>query len=287
MKIDPDVENRLRVFFGPLQKRAARGSVPRMGFLSKELTQAIDKAGNAGKRAITIAIPQKVAVAFATAAVDIWLRAVHSFLISCALTDASPIWASATGYYSSHYSVRAIAHLLGYFQLFRKKRIVVLDGSGCGYSCQVQSKGAGDREHRFYWRVVKEHRQFASDPLFTANDTGGDATDVGHRDRANYADHLGHLPSFEVIDKDKLKLRIAQISKILFDAPPIPRLGSFPDVESVQVVAYHRIVRFRQLLDEGVGVKNRFWNVHRKPQWVGDMMDFQLTAPGGLQAMAN
>jgi hypothetical protein len=266
---------------------AAKGSVPCMGFLSKELINAIDKAGNAGKGTIRIAIPPKVAVAFATAAVDIWLRAVHGFLISCALTGASPIWASATGYYSSHYSVRAIAHLLGYFQLFRKKRIVALNVSGPGYSCQVQSKGAGDREHRFYWRVVKQHPQFASDGLFTQNEAGTEATDVGHRDRANYADHVAQHPNFQVMSLEVLRQRIAYISQIRFDTPPIPRISRFPDIEAVQVVAYHRIVRFRQLLDESIGPKNRFWNVHRQPSWTEGLINFQLTEQGGLQGMAN
>lgn len=284
MNVDSDVKKRLRALFTPLHTRAAKGSVPSMGYLSEQLAKAMDKAGT---DKTTISIPPKVVVAFATAAVDIWLRSVHSFLISCALTKASPIWASATGYYSSHYSVRAIAHLLGHFQLFRRKRIVVLDVSRSGYACQVQSKGAGDREHRFYWRAVKQHPQFASDPLFTRNETDKDATDVGHRDRANYADHVGQVPNLQVTDLAELKHRISQISQIRFDAPPIPRLAKFPDVEAVQVVAYHRIVRFRQLLDEGVGVQNRFWSVHRQPSWTSGLIDFQLTTPGGLQAVAN
>jgi hypothetical protein len=284
VKVRSEVRVRLEVLFTPLHKKAAKGSLPSIGFLSDELVRALDRARKGAK---SITIGQNVARAFATAAVDIWSRSVHSFLISCSLTKASPIWASATGYYSSHYSIRAIAHLLGYFQLFRKKCIIVLNVSGGSYSCEIQAKHAADREHRFYWRVVKEHPQFASDLVFTTNESRTDTTEVGHRDRANYSDHVGHIPKFQVVGEDELKQRIAHISQIRFDALPSPRLSSFPDVESVQVVAYHRIVRFRQLLDEGVGVSNRFWSVHRQPSWVGDLMNFQVTAPGGLHAMAN
>ena len=55
----------------------------------------------------TIPARQKELTYFAMAAVKMWLRAVHSFLISVSLTKASPIWSSVAGYYSSHYSIRA------------------------------------------------------------------------------------------------------------------------------------------------------------------------------------
>jgi hypothetical protein len=295
MNIDSDVTKRLQALFQPLHQQAAKGSMPPIGFLSERLSTALDGVGS---NVTTIVIKKEVAVAFATAAVDIWLRAVHSFLISCALTEASPIWASTTGYYASHYSVRALAHVLGYFLLFRKTLIVTLDVTGGKYSCHVQSKGAKGREHRFYWRAVKQHPQFASDPFFTQNEPNrtrnksrADKTDVGndvgHRDRANYADHVGTLPIFQVIELERLKQRVVKISKMPFDAPPIPRPALFPDVASVQIVAYHRIVRFRQLLDEAIGARNRFWSVHRNPSWAKDVIDFQLTEWGGLQGVTN
>jgi len=34
---------------------------------------------------------------FATAAVEMWLRGIHSFLISASLTEASPIWVTRYG----------------------------------------------------------------------------------------------------------------------------------------------------------------------------------------------
>ena len=67
--------------------------------------------------------------------------------------------------------------------------------------------------------------------------------------------------------------------------PPLPRFSKFPDLEYVQVIAYHRIVRFRQLLDEVLGGKNRFWNVHRSPSFSVGYVDFQLVEGGALTPM--
>lgn len=94
-------------------------------------------------------VEPKVARWFTTAAVDMWLRGVHSFLISVSLTNASPIWASVSGYYSSHYVVRAFAHLLGYFQLYRLERIIYLehDKNKKRYICKVVNKKP--QEHEF------------------------------------------------------------------------------------------------------------------------------------------
>jgi hypothetical protein len=282
MNIHQDFRNRLKSTFAPLS-RTASGSFPQIGHLSKELTDALD--GSAGTTA-GVPVSREIVKAFATASVDIWLRAVQSFLVSCALTEASPVWASVTGYYASHYAIRALAHALGYFQLFHRKKIVRLQFSNGRYQCTMESKTARDREHKYYWDVVKEDPQFASDPFFRRNVLIDDMSESGHRERANYADHVAELPTFRVIDRDTLCNRITQISQIQFEAPPVPRLGQFPDVESVQIIAYHRLVRFRQLLDEGVGVKNRFWGVHRQPSWADRLIDFQLTEQGGLTSAA-
>jgi hypothetical protein len=215
------------------------------------------------------------------------LRGVHTFVISCTLTEASPIWASVTGYYASHYVMRAFAHTLGHFLLFRLKKVARLQFAGGSYGCTVDPKTVRDREHVFYWRVVKDDRQFSVDPLFRRNVFDGDVSDAGHREHANYADHIDRFPNLATIQVDDIKDRIRRISQIPFDDPPIPRLQQFPAVESVQIVAYHRLVRFRQLLDEALEGKNRFWNVHREPPWVRDLMDFQLTEQGGLRSARN
>lgn len=60
---------------------------------------------------------------------------------------------------------------------------------------------------------------------------------------------------------------------------PIPNADSYPDIESVQLIAYHRLVRFRMFLDEILGSSNRFWSVHRKPSWALDYLNFQVIQP--------
>lgn len=221
---------------------------------------------------------------FATAAVDMWLRAVHSFLVSASLTSVSPIWASGSGYYSSHYAVRALAHLLGFFQLYTQKRIAQLQIRDGNYVCTFQPKTVNDREHRFYWKTVKRDQHFAGDPFFTDNDAAVDVSDVGHRDWANYKDHLPQFPMFRPLDEVALKTRVERISSIEITAPPIPRISRYPDLENVQVVAYHRVVRFRDLVDAILGGTNRFWRVHRTPPWVSKFTDFQVTEPATLRS---
>lgn len=277
MNIDKAFRIQLLEAFRPLNTVAASKAFPSPTSLSTMLGKLIPKG-----KAASVNIDTKNASYFATAAVEIWLRSVHSFLVSSSLTEASPIWASVSGYYSSHYSVRGLAHLLGYFQIFRKKQIVQLILRKHGHICVFSTKGAGDAEHKLYWRLVKQNQVFEGDPLFTENSTELDASDVGHRNRANYADHLFNFPVFHALDKKLLKERIEYISKIVFDVPPVPRLSEFPDIDSVQLIAYHRIVRFRRLLDEVLGGKNRFWNVHRTPSFATEFINFQLAEGSGL-----
>jgi hypothetical protein len=282
MNIDKALKKQLETIFSPLNKIGAEKAFPPPSSLSTALEKLIPAKG-----VTIVSVKPQVASLFATAAVEVWLRAVHSFLVSASLTGASPIWASATGYYSSHYSVRGLAHLLGHFQLFRRKRVVRLDLQSGRHICSFDPKQGADREHRLYWKLVKRDAHFVSDPLFTENDPELDASDVGHRDRANYADHLDQFPFFRALDAPVLKARVQFISQIEFTTPPIPKRSHFPDVGSVQVVAYHRLVKFRKFLDEVLGGSNRFWNVHRNPTWTGEMIDFQLTEQGGLASLNN
>ena len=107
-------------------------------------------------------------------------------------------------------------------------------------------------------------------------------SDIRHRNHANYADHLSGYPVFKPLDEVALKERIGFISKIVFDAPPVPRFSKFPDIEYVQLIAYHRIVSFRRLLDEVLGGKNRFWKVNRNPTFASGYIDFQLAEGSGI-----
>lgn len=282
MIVHEDLLCRLNSAFAPLGRRQS-ASLPSIGYLASKLADALPLHAST----TTVTVSKDVVTAFATASVDAWLRGVQSFLVSCAVTDASPIWASVSGYYSSHYTNRALAHLLGHFVLFKRKKVVQLEFSSGQYQCSIEPKGAKGREHEYYWRVVKKHPQFVSDPLFTRNALDGNECDVAHRDRANYADHVGNLPHFRMLGKEALKHRIERISQIECSAPPIPNPSKFPDVESVQVVAYQRLVCFRRILDEGVSTRNRFWRVHREPSWAREFIDFQLTEQGNLRALAN
>ena len=284
--IDPELSARLQTIFLPLDKKAV---LPSRGALADALSVYAKKAqvSHKQKNVVKVVSPSD-ATFFATAAVEMWERAVHSFLISSALTTSSPIWSSVSGYYASHYAVRAIAHLLGFFHLHNDHKLVRLIVRKHRYECEFTCpKKEMRREHSLYWVLVKENELFASDPLFTANksDSTFELSDQDHRGKVNYSDHVFNFPDFEPLDKDFLKERIDRISQLSFHDTPQPRLSEFPDVEYVQVVAYHRIVRFRQMLDEILGGKNKFWNEHRNPSFARDYMDFQLIGDFKLDEM--
>jgi hypothetical protein len=216
---------------------------------------------------------------FATASVEMWQRAVHSFLISASLTRASPIWSSVAGYYSSHYSIRALAHLLGYFQLRRRHLTVKLDVAAKQLVCHV-SRGK-TREHQFYWETVEAEPPFSGDPLFTPNKEETES-DARHRIAANYFDHVDNYPQFEVLDEAYLKARIEHIAAIEVLDPPIPRASHFPDLENVQIVALHRLVRYRTFVDDSLGKSNRFWTSNRNPDWCPTYLPFNVNTSQAL-----
>jgi len=278
MKIDVALKVHIERAFAPLNSQAAANAFPS----PRSLSLTLEKASHAGTSSVLpSAKTPPVVRMFTTAAVDMWLRAVHSFLISTALTNISPIWASATGYYSSHYAVRSIAHLLGFFQMHRIKKIVRLELQNGVFVCSLEQKKSVDREHKFYWGIVKACSLFSADPFFTNNI--GDESDVAHRDIANYADHLAAFPAFRPLNENDVKRRIRKISEIEVKAPPIPQRDTYPDIDSVQIVAYHRLVRFRDLVD-AVVVGNRFWKVYRDPTWARQFMDFQVTEEATLRS---
>ncbi|MEN6560913.1 MAG: hypothetical protein ABFD52_09080 [Acidobacteriota bacterium] len=261
--------------FSILQKRNASGSLPAAGALSEKLANLADiTTGDSA------AVGSDVLGLFATASVEMWLRAVHSFLISASLTDASPIWASVAGYYSSHYSVRAFAHLLGYFLLAKTRKMALrVEVDGRQFLCHMRPKKSGDAEHKFYWRSVKEHSPFDSDPLYNRNDEDqGNGSDSGHRCRANYLDHIDKFPVFAVLDEAALIQRVQRIANMHYSDPPIPRVDSYPDIANVQLIAYHRMVGFRSYLDNRVA-GNRFWEIYRNPSWSHKYLDFQVVEP--------
>ncbi|HUU44103.1 MAG TPA: hypothetical protein VM118_00085, partial [Acidobacteriota bacterium] len=160
-----------------------------------------------------------------------------------------------------------------------KKRILRVELAGGRYVCHIIRKKAGDREHKFYWRKVKCHPEFERDPFFTKNEEGQARSDSSHRARANYSDHVNRFPKFRALDEAYLRERVQRIASIEVSDAPIPRTDSFPDTENVQLVAYHRMVRYRNYLDEILGTSNSFWKVHRNPSWCPDFLDFQIIDP--------
>jgi hypothetical protein len=152
MTLDESLKSQLKAMAKSLNTVGAANAFPPPRALSNSLIRLIPKDGAAHRN-----IDQKDAAKFVTAAVDIWLRGVHSFLVSASLTQASPIWASVSGYYSSHYAIRGIAHLLGYFQLFNNKRLVTISLTGGKYVCEFTKKSAGDGEHKLYWKLEHLH----------------------------------------------------------------------------------------------------------------------------------
>jgi hypothetical protein len=128
---------------------------------------------------------------------------------------------------------------------------------------------------------VKSDAFFKNDPFFSPDRSGGsnDFPDSSHRSIANYSDHLDQFPKFHTLNEDDLKDRTEQLSKTELSSVPTPRKEQYPDLGNVQLMAYHRIVRFRKFLDERLGGKNRFWSVHRSPSWCEDFIDFQVVEP--------
>jgi hypothetical protein len=275
--MNEELQIRLQNAFARLNTVAASRAFPRARALTEDLGRQIPRGGTG-----QINVLPRTAELFATASVDIWLRAVHSFLISASLTRASPVWAAVSGYYSSHYSVRAFAHLLGFFLLFKDQKVVRWNFEGGRHICSFSKRGGGDREHKLYWDRVKEDEHFEADPIFTKYAPTIDASDVRHRDRVNYSDHLSPYPAFRSLDRAELKERVQVISQIEFQDPPIPDITRLIDLEAVQIVAYHRMVRYRQFLDEILGGGNRFWNVHRNPAFASELINFQLVESRGL-----
>ncbi len=286
MSLPAEFVQHVEILFAPLARPAAAKYLPRISALSSRLEEHLERVSlSAAAQPSVNLVPADTAM-FATAAVEIWQRAVHSYLISASLTEASPLWASVSGYYSSHYSVRAMAHLLGCFHLYSKKKIARLKTGVQRHVCIFDKKSGDDREHKAYWKLVKESGPFKGDPLFTFNESNTEPSDVAHRDRANYADHIGSFPNFKPLNESNLKARLKQISQIKFDVPPIPKRSKYPDINAVQVVAYHRLVKFRTALDEVLATRNPFWNRHRNPTWAG-VINFQLAEQGGISAFAN
>ncbi len=223
-------------------------------------------------------IPNDKKHLFASASIEMWHRSVHSFLWSVALTDSSPIWASITGYYASHFVMRAFAHAFGFFNSFtRKKALQIVISHGCFVCSVLPERDKG--EHSFYWRVVKYHPEFQSNPLFSKTIYEGNRTsDCFQRNFVNYTDHMDNFVSYACPKGEQIATAIDKIAHYHRFLVTTPCDGSSPHLPSIQILAYQRIVTFREYLDSHV-FSNRFWKTHRSPTWCRDLITFQLDDP--------
>jgi len=104
------LDQRIEILFAPLRNKAA--SFPSPAELTTELISV------AASTSSSVTVSRSVSALFASAAVEMWLRAVHSFFDLRVIESIQRPLGSVAGYYTSHYVMRAFAHLLGWFQLF-------------------------------------------------------------------------------------------------------------------------------------------------------------------------
>jgi hypothetical protein len=263
----------IQAIFDQLKKQKPERPPPR-GVLADTLRANIKNPAKGGPFTL---MPAEAAL-FGSAAVEMWLRAVHSFLISNSMMKASPIWSSVAGYYSSHYVMRAFSHILGHFLLQRDHLTVQVKLDNGGYACV--SKKNSPSEHQYYWGLPKSELGSSGSVLFSANqpmkDFKSDGTDGSHRVFANYFDHVNSFTNFETVNEDYLKVRIEHLSELVTDSPALPDHKKYPDLDSVHVIAYARIVKFRTCMDNVVGPKHKYWAYFRDPSWFMKYMDFQV-----------
>jgi len=149
-----------------------------------------------------------------------------------------------------------------------------------GYRCDVVRK-RNLNEHQFYWEIPKRELDVATDDVrFTDNPVVRDdrivLSDGYHRVFANYFDHVGGFVDFEPLDENFLRKRIERLSDLVNDSLTLPNYTRYPNFDAVHVIAYARIVKFRQDMDAVVKPTNRYWVRYRDPSWFKKYMDFQV-----------
>ncbi len=254
------------------------------GVLSSHLNSAAQQAKT--DKTDVFGADQALVKLFASAAVEMWHRAIHSFIVSAGLYSTSKLWSAVAGYYASHYAVRGHAHLLGRFILYRHKKVIVLNLDKGKFSCHIHSKNGSDREHKAYWNFVRYSTLFGRDPFFDVNPDAMPRSDGAHRNKANYVDHLNDFSRFDALTLQQVVERVQRISDLELNSIPIPSAEKYPDLDSVQIMAYHRIISFRRYLGDLLGDESRFWRAHRTPHWSQNIVDFQIVAPQFLMTAA-
>ena len=257
----------LELTFARLGRSGATLDFPEKKSLAKHVAKLIEDS--------TPTILHTNASLFASASVEMWQWAVHSFLWSVALTKYSEIWSSVTGYYASHYVMRAFAHAFGFFKSFSGKKVVQISIRAGHFVVSVlDEKERG--EHSFYWKVVKKHPEFSHNPLFRSNSEKDRTSDCSHRNDANYTDHIGNFDKSGFPRAVELVESVEKISHIRRFA--VTEVGEYPNLSNVQILAYQRIVTFRDFLDKRLP-NNHFWRTHKFPNWCRGIITFELHDP--------
>ena len=179
--------------------------------------------------------------------------------------------------------MRAFCHLHGFFLLYRERCYLELDAprvtnGGLKSWCHIH-RGLNGGEHKFYWRKSKELIDSAGhfEALFSTNDDHVVASDASHRAVASYTDHISSLsvPAPAFLDKGIIKTRINRISELAGGTLTIPNRTNYPACETVQQLAYARIIKYREYLNN-ILPKNKYWEKNSKPEWCNDFLDYQM-----------
>ena len=258
----------IELSFGKLDKANAKMDFPETGSLSNHLNGLI-----AGMGTTSPILNHKYSPMLASAGVEMWHRAIHSFLWSIALTNGSPLWSSVSGYYSSHFVMRAFAHSMGIFKSFTKKEVIQVIVNNGQFVCSPVGWGKDRGEHEFYWKAVKEHPKFLSNDIFRINNQKDIKSEASHRTFANYTDHLNSFVPIDFPSPLAVAETIEKISRIRLGS--FPSREDYPDLQNVQILAFQRIVAYQDFIDEKV-YKNRFWKAHRRPSWCKYLMRYQV-----------
>lgn len=283
MPIDYSLADRILELSFKKLDRSRRMGFPKPGTLSSYVSQLMSNP------TADQVLSHQYCPMLASAGVEMWHRAIHSFLWSVTLTESSPLWSSITGYYASHFVMRAFAHSMGIFKSFTRRTAVQIVTHGAQFVCAPLSDNTG--EHAFYWKAVKGHPGFVSNSLFRENNEREnnrreDKSDVLHRNFANYTDHVDSFTALAFSSANAVAQRVEKIHVIRRYSVRVltPQRDGFPDLDTVQILAFQRIVAFHDFLDEKVP-DSPFWRAHRRPSWCKDVMLFQIEDRGMEQPL--
>ena len=273
MPIDYSIADQVvELSFQKLNKPSAKMDFPKPGTLSDQFSLLIKNSATTPHT-----LPHQQSQMLASASVEMWHRAIHSFLWSLALTKSSNLWASVSGYYASHYVMRAFAYSMGIYKSFLLRKAIQIIVTRGQFVCSTLDLKGG--EHAFYWKAIKGHPKLLANPLFHENNERDKDSDSAHRTFANYTDHLDSFSQLESPSMKDVTAAVEKISRIRKYSVTEPSREDYPDLQNVQILAFQRIIAFNDFLDEKIST-NRFWKAHRRPGWCRDMMVYQVMDNG-------